>query len=86
MKWRQVHGSLPVPPTTVSGTELSTQEFRDTLFMGYGEAPPDLPAHSEDGCDAPFTLQHALACNNKGGLVADLPPQQDQPETRKNWW
>ena len=57
-----------VLPSIVSGTELSAQEFRDTLSMRYdGEAPPDLPARC-GGCDAPFTLQDAIACK-KGGLV-----------------
>jgi hypothetical protein len=51
---------LSVPPSTVSGTELSAQEFRDALSMRCGVRC--------DGCDAPFTLQHALACK-KGGLV-----------------
>jgi hypothetical protein len=58
---------LSVLPSTVCGTELSAQEFRDAISMRYGDAPPDLPARC-DGCDAPFTLQHALACK-KGGLV-----------------
>jgi hypothetical protein len=48
-------------------TELSAQEFRDALFMRYGITPPDLP-DSCDGCEARFTLQHALGCK-KGGLV-----------------
>jgi hypothetical protein len=46
---------LSVLPSTVSGTELSAQEFRDALSMRYGETPPDFPARC-DGCDAPFTL------------------------------
>jgi hypothetical protein len=58
---------LSLLPSTVNGTELSAQEFRDAVSMRYGLAPPDLP-HTCDGCDAPFTLQHALCCK-KGGLV-----------------
>ncbi len=58
---------LSVLPSTVNGTELSAQEFRDALLMRYGIAPPDLPACC-DGCEAHFTLQHALGCK-KGGLV-----------------
>jgi hypothetical protein len=58
---------LTVPPSTVNGTELSAQEFRDALAMRYGDAPPDLPIDC-DGCGAPFTLQHALGCKC-GGLV-----------------
>ena len=54
---------LSILPSTDSGTELLAHESCDALSsMRYGEAPPpDLPAHC-DGCDAPFTLQHALAC------------------------
>jgi hypothetical protein len=48
-------------------TELSAHEFRDALFMRYGIAPPDLPDNC-DGCEACFTLQHALG-RKKGGLV-----------------
>ena len=58
---------LSVLPSTVSGPELLAQDFRDALSMCYREAPPGLPACC-DGRDAPFTLQHALACK-KGGLV-----------------
>jgi hypothetical protein len=58
---------LSVPPSIVNGTELSRREFRDALLMRYGITPPDLPKRC-DGCDANFTLQHALSCK-KGGLV-----------------
>jgi hypothetical protein len=60
---------LSVLPSTVSRTDVSAQGFRDALSMRYaGDAPPDLPVRC-DGCrNAPFTLQHALACK-KGGLV-----------------
>jgi hypothetical protein len=58
---------LSVLPSTINGTELSAQEFRDTLSMQYGEAPSNLPLRC-DGCDAHFTLQHALGCRT-GALV-----------------
>ncbi len=65
---RQETGAwLSVLPSTVNGTELSAKEFRDALTMRYGERPSNFPTHC-DGCDAHFTLQHALACK-KGGLV-----------------
>lgn len=54
-------------PSTVNGTELSAQEFRDAIHIQYGITPPDLP-EACDGCDARFTLQHALGCK-KGGLL-----------------
>jgi hypothetical protein len=58
---------LSVLPSIVNGTELSAEEFRDALTIRYGELPSNFPTHC-DGCDAHFTLQHALACK-KGGLV-----------------
>jgi hypothetical protein len=64
---QQTGAWLSLLPSTVNGTELSAQEFRDAVSMRYGLVPPDLPQKC-DGCDAPFTLQHALCCK-KGGLV-----------------
>ena len=54
-------------PSTVNGTELGAQEWRDALFLRYGLKPPDLPTHC-DGCQAKFSISHALDCKN-GGLV-----------------
>jgi hypothetical protein len=58
---------LTLAPSTVNGTKLSTQEFRDHLFLRYGKRPPDLPSHC-DGCLVKFDICHALQCK-KGGLV-----------------
>jgi hypothetical protein len=54
-------------PSTVNGTELSAQEFRDKLLIRYARQPPDLPALC-DGCSCQFSLGHALECK-VGGLV-----------------
>jgi hypothetical protein len=68
--WRgqQTGAWLSIVPSTVKGTELSAQEFQDAILMRYGLVPPDLPLTC-DGCNAPFTLQHALLCCKKGSLV-----------------
>jgi hypothetical protein len=58
---------LSVLPSTVNGTVLSAQEFQDALSMRYAETPHNFPDKC-DGCDAHFSLQHALRCK-KGGLV-----------------
>ena len=34
---------LTLQPSTVNGTELGAQEWRDALFLRYGLEPPDLP-------------------------------------------
>ena len=58
---------LTVLPSTVNGMELGAQEWRDDLFLRYGIEPPDLPKYC-DGCEARFSISHALDCK-KGGLV-----------------
>ena len=58
---------MTVKPSTVNGTELGAQEWRDTLFLRYGLDTPDLPTHC-DGCQAKFSISHALDCK-KVGLV-----------------
>ena len=54
-------------PSTVNGTELGDQEWYDALFLRYGLDPPDLPTYC-DGCQAKFSISHALDCK-KGGLI-----------------
>jgi hypothetical protein len=58
---------LSVLPTTINGTTLSAQEFRDGLLLRYGYELPDLPTRC-DGCNAKFSVGHALQCK-KGGMV-----------------
>ena len=53
--------------STVNGTELGAQEWRYALFLRYGLDPPGLPTHY-DGCQAKFSISHAIDCK-KGGLV-----------------
>ena len=54
-------------PSTVNGTELEAQEWRDALFLRYGLETPDLTTYC-DGYQAKFSISHALDCK-KGGLV-----------------
>ncbi len=58
---------LTTLPSTVNGTELSAQEFRDQLLLRYARSPGDLPSQC-DGCGQAFSVQHAMTCK-KGGLV-----------------
>ena len=58
---------LTVLPPTVNGTGLGAQEWCDALFLRYVLEPPDLPTHC-DGCEARFTISHALDCK-KGSFV-----------------
>ena len=59
--WMMVH------PSTVNGTELGAQEWRDAAFLCYGLEPPDLPKYC-DGCNTRLLICHALDCK-RGGLV-----------------
>jgi hypothetical protein len=58
---------LTAMPDRLNGTELSALEFRDSLRLRCGLAPTDLPQKC-DGCQQPFTVEHAVSCK-KGGLV-----------------
>ena len=58
---------ITVQPSTVNGTELGAQEWRDALFLQYVVDLPELP-HYCDGCSTNFSICHALNCK-RGGLV-----------------
>ena len=60
---------LKVQPSTVNGTELGAEEWSDALFLRYGLNPPDLPTHC-DGCQAKFSISHALDCKKVGLVTA----------------
>ena len=51
----------------MNGTEVGVQEWSDAIFLRYGLDPPDLLKY-RDGCNAKFTICHALDCK-RGGLV-----------------
>ena len=67
MRIQRTGARLSVLPSTVNGTELGAQEWRDFLFLRYGIKPTDLPSHC-DGCGAAFSICNALDCK-KGGVV-----------------
>jgi hypothetical protein len=58
---------LTVMPSTIAGTELSVDEYRDSLHMRYGREPAGLQPQC-DGCGAKFDTRHAFSCR-KGGLI-----------------
>jgi hypothetical protein len=58
---------LTTTPNRLNGTELSADEFRDSLRLRLGLAPLNLPAKC-DGCGETFSVGHALICK-QGGLV-----------------
>ena len=57
---------LNVQPSTVNGTELGAQKWRDSLFLRYVLDPPELPK-IYDGCNTAFSICHSLNCK-WGGL------------------
>ena len=59
---------LTALPRIINGTHMSSLEFRDALRIRYGLPPLNLATHC-DGCNAPFTISHAMSCKI-GGLVS----------------
>ena len=58
---------LSAVPHCLNGTELSWEEFRDNLRLGYGLMPQDIHTTC-DSYDKRLLIDHALSCP-KGGLV-----------------
>jgi hypothetical protein len=58
---------LTTMPNCLNATELSADEFRDSLRLRLGLAPLGLPDRC-DGCGHRFSLGHVMTCK-KGGLV-----------------
>ena len=58
---------LTTMPNRLNGTELSADEFRDSLRLRLRLGPLGLPDRC-DGCGQRFSLGHAMTCK-KGGLV-----------------
>jgi hypothetical protein len=56
-------------PSTVNGTVLSGQEFRDAIRLRYGRAPGDLQSPC-DGCGQKLSVQHALECKTGGNVIS----------------
>ena len=54
-----------VQPSTVNLAELGAQEWQDAAFLRYGLEPPYLPKY-RDGCNARFSICHALDCKRVG--------------------
>ena len=58
---------LSAVPHLLNGTELSQEDFQDSLCLRYGLMPQNIPTTC-DGCGKKFLIEHALSCL-KGGLV-----------------
>ena len=58
---------LTMLPTFHAHTALTAREFRDATFLRYSLQPLSLPSCC-DGCNEPFSIDHALTCKT-GGLV-----------------
>jgi hypothetical protein len=64
---RETGAWITATPDRLNGTDLSAEEFRDSLRLRFGLLPSFLP-HRCDGCNERFTVDHAMSCK-KGGLV-----------------
>jgi hypothetical protein len=67
LRSKEIGAWLTAMPDTLNGTELSADEFRDSLRLRFGLQPTSLPPRC-GGCDERFSVEHAMTCK-KGGLV-----------------
>jgi hypothetical protein len=67
LRSKQTGAWLTAMPDTANGTELSVDEFRDSLRLRFGLNPAALP-HRCEGCGQRFSVEHAMSCK-QGGLV-----------------
>lgn len=58
---------LSSAPSIYHATVLSSEEFRDRLYLRYSRTPPSLPEQC-DGCGNKNSVSHSLQCK-LGGLV-----------------
>ena len=58
---------LSTRASSVNGTHLGNQEFKDALRMRFAKDPKGLQDKC-DGCGAKFDLEHSLHCKT-GGLI-----------------
>ena len=56
---------LSIVPSKLGGSCLSLDEFMDALRRRYGLKPLGI-CNVCDGCNAPFTVAHALSCKRGG--------------------
>ena len=57
---------LTTMPSALNGTDLTSEEFRDSLLLRFGLTPTGLT--SRCACGEPFSVDHALSCK-RGGLI-----------------
>jgi hypothetical protein len=60
---------ISVMPSTVNGTVLSAQEYRDAFLLRHGRCPGDVLPHC-DGCGPKFSVRHALECKKGGNVIS----------------
>jgi hypothetical protein len=61
MRGTETGAWFTVLPSTISGTELSSDELCDSLHIQYGRTPAGLQPTC-DGCGASFNTRHTLSC------------------------
>jgi hypothetical protein len=66
-----------VQPSTVNGTELLGQDFRDALLLRYARCPPDLLIQCND-CQQKFSICHALEYKRRGLVISRHNEIQDK--------